>query len=79
MDHDTHQKKVLALGIALLISTALIVFSMHDADANPDAGRLLRVRDAPSSESSTQASRAQNNAPLPRADGSKRGSLSDHR
>ena len=78
MEHDTHQNKVLALGIALLLTAVLIVFSMHDADANPDSGRALRVRDAPSGESATLASRAENDASLSRAD-SKRAPLQDHR
>ncbi len=78
MEHDTHQNKVLALGIALLVSTALIVFSMHYADANPDSGRALRIRDAPSSESATLVSRNERNATQPRSE-SKRASLQDHR
>ena len=78
MEHDAHQNKVLALGITLLISMMLIVFAMHDADANAVAGRLLIVRDAPASEPKTLASRAENSATLPRADG-ERGTLQDPR
>ena len=78
MEHDTHQNKVLALGIALLLVTVMIVFSMHDADANPDSGRVLRVRDAPSSEVAALASRAENSAVSSRADG-ERSQLQNHR
>jgi hypothetical protein len=78
MEHDAHQNKVLALGIALLVSTALIVFSMHDADANPDLGRTLRVRDATTSESAAIASRAESST-LPLRAEDKRALLNDHR
>jgi hypothetical protein len=61
MEHDAHQKKVLALGIALLVSTVLIIFSMHDAGAHSDSLRALRVREAAPNQSSMLVSRS--NAP----------------
>jgi hypothetical protein len=62
MDHGSHQNKVLALGIALLLATLFILLSMHDADAQPDGRRLLRVRDAPASEIAPIAPRADGDA-----------------
>lgn len=78
MEHDAHQTKVLALGIALLVSTALIVLSMHDAEMNPSSMHALRVRDAPSNDAATRATRADDNTASPRAEG-KRVPLLDHR
>lgn len=51
MEHDTHQNKVLALGIALLASTLFIFYSMQDAGTNADSNRVLRVRDAVATDS----------------------------
>lgn len=78
MEHDTRQTKVLALGIALLVSVGMIVFSMHDADANPDLGRALRIRDVPASEPSASSSGSEGTGQLSRADG-KRVPSHDHR
>ena len=50
MEHDTHQNKVLALGITLLASTVFIFCSMQDADTGTDSNRVLRVRDAVSTD-----------------------------
>ena len=69
MEDDTHHIKVLALGIALWVTTALIVFSMLDAGANPDAGRALRVRDAPSIEVTSRLSGTERGTATTRVDG----------
>ena len=45
MDHDSHQVKILGLGVALIVATVLALVSMHD-EASGD-GRALRVRDEP--------------------------------
>ena len=45
MHHDSHQIKILGLGVALIVATVLALVSMHD-DQSGD-GRALRVRDEP--------------------------------
>ncbi|MBC7711314.1 MAG: hypothetical protein H7203_14725 [Rhizobacter sp.] len=45
MDHDKHQNKILALGLALIAATVLVLVSMQDG-ASSDA-RALHVRDEP--------------------------------
>ena len=45
MDHDKHQNQILALGLALMVATVLVLVSMQDG-ASGD-GRALHVRDEP--------------------------------
>ena len=78
MGHDSHQTKLPALGIALLVTFALIVFSMHDADVNSGLWRTLRMRDSPSNEVMTLIPNSERNAASPRAD-EKRAPQQDHR
>ena len=46
MNHDTHQYKILGLGVALIMATGLVLLHMHDDEA-VGVGVTLRVRDEP--------------------------------
>ena len=45
MHHDSHQIKILGLGVALIVATVLVLVSMHGDDSGD--GRTLRVREEP--------------------------------
>lgn len=47
MGHDSHQNKILALGIALIFVVVVAAATMHDADATHDTQHALRVLDTP--------------------------------
>lgn len=45
MHHDSHQIKILGLGVALIVATVLALVSMHDDESGD--GRTLRMREEP--------------------------------
>lgn len=45
MHHDSHQIKILGLGVALIVATVLALVSLHYEDSAD--GRTLRVREEP--------------------------------
>lgn len=47
MGHDSHQNKILALGIALILAVVVAVATIHDADVTRGKAHTLRVREAP--------------------------------
>ena len=46
MDHDTHQYKILGLGLALIVATVLVLLAMHNDGSSGD-GLTLRLREEP--------------------------------
>lgn len=45
MDQDSHQIKILGLGVALIAATVLLLFLLHDDESGD--GRALRQREEP--------------------------------